>query len=172
MDGAPELDLGATRISPFRTEDADALAMLGSDPEVARQMTSIPHPFTARQAAERIARAGWHGGLCFLLAVRDAKDRLLGEIGMGSEAEPSVMIWLGRAHRRQGHGLRALEGFTGEMFRRFPFPALIADAWSDNPASIALLHRAGFVPAGEGTAPATPYHPAGPIRLFRMERRP
>jgi len=168
-----DLDIGGRGIviAPFRAAEAAALAHLGDDASVARMLPSIRLPFDAPAASARIAASRWRGRPGFRAAIRETGGDLLGEIGLGPEDPPSLMIWLGAPHRGRGHGRAAIEAFLGFVFARLAPAAVAAECYLDNPASLRLLARQGFVATGDAVE-ATPPLREGPMRyrVLRLDR--
>ncbi len=157
-------------ITPFAATDAEMLSALGDDPSVARMMTSIRIPFTPERAAARIARAPWRGRAGFLAAIRLPDGTPIGEVGVGPGPEPSINYFLGMGYRGRGLGRAAAEALLDWAFARLAPPALLAESYLDNPASIRLLEGLGFVATGDDADE----HPlrTGPARYrcYRLAR--
>ena len=165
-DTTLDIRAAGVAITPFASTEAAALARLGNDPSVARMVPSIRLPFDAAAAAARIAASRWHGRAGFRAAIRRGPAELLGEIGLGREHPPTVMLWLGSSHRRQGVGGAALDSFLDFVFDRLGPQAVAAECYLDNPASLHLLEGAGFRPVGEAVEEVPPLRP-GPVRYRR-----
>lgn len=165
--------LGTARVvlDAWRDGDAEALAALGNDRETARQLSSLPHPFTPAEAAARIAASRASPGPAFRAPLRLAGGRLIGEGGISPGAEPTLMVWLGAEWRGRGLGRAALSALLARAFADPGRAAVTAECFLDNAPSIALLTRAGFAPTGEAVAEGHALRP-GPARYrrFRLAR--
>jgi RimJ/RimL family protein N-acetyltransferase len=136
--------------------DAERLAMLANDIDIARMTTSIPHPYgvdDARGFLEQISRndPGQHAH--FALEAKDGDGGLIGMIGFHpmEDGRTQLGYWLGRAYWGKGLATEAaraaLKWATQEWRRRF----IMARHFTDNPASGEVLCKAGFLYTGEVT---------------------
>src|SRR5207249_7928079 len=80
----PELDTPRLRLRGFTTDDLDAFAAMGADPDVMRYL-GPGQPMSREACAERLAAAiyRWHfRGLPTWAVVRKADGRLIGRCGL------------------------------------------------------------------------------------------
>lgn len=134
-------------VAPFQPDDAPRFAQIMDDADIARMMQSIPYPFTPELAADWIAKRQWAGRPGFCLGIRQ-QGRLIGWVGMGG-APLSIAYALGRDYWGRGFASEAVAGFLAEMRARFGPQALVAGAYTDNPASARVLEKLGFTKTGE-----------------------
>ncbi|MCL6250647.1 GNAT family N-acetyltransferase [Altererythrobacter sp. KTW20L] len=131
-----------------------------------------------------LARAPWPYGpedaQAFCGALRDPLDLqfaitlpgvegspIIGAIGMDcTAAVPDVGYWIGRGHRGKGYASEALAGVL-EIARTLGVQRLSAGHYLDNPASGAVLKKAGFVETGE----VRPTHALGRGGQLVLSRR-
>jgi RimJ/RimL family protein N-acetyltransferase len=141
-----------------QASDADGLAGLAGDWEVARFTANIPHPYSLADAEQfivdsRIGNAlGRHLRLVMTLKRGDRPS--VGAV----ELQPSpdgvnLGYWLGKPYWGQGLAGEAAGAMIDAFFRVTVAPALGAAALLENAASQALLKRAGFQPVGLQPAP-------------------
>ncbi|MEO8115942.1 MAG: GNAT family N-acetyltransferase [Phenylobacterium sp.] len=132
-------------------EDAQRLAELLNDFNVAGMTSRIPHPygpadaeaFLDRQSAKDAERDvgfviehrqfGLVGGLAF-----DAED-----------GKPELGYWLGRPFWNRGYATEAVRGALGWARRDWRRSVVIAGHFSDNAASGQVLCKAGFLYTGD-----------------------
>jgi len=139
-------------IRPFRPEDAAAIVRHADDYEVWRRLRDrFPRPYTRRDAEEWIAFTASHDPPQHF-AIEEA-GALVGGIGLipGTDVDrvsAEVGYWLGRTAWGRGLATRALEALTDYAFRAFDVTRLFATPFDDNPASIRVLEKAGWVLEG------------------------
>lgn len=139
-------------LRPLEHEDCSALADLLNRPEVARGLCTIPKPFTPLHASAMILmiRAAEARGLEFVWAVENSEGGVIGQIGLRQTRPGSAQ--LGYAFlpefRGQGLGMEAMEAVLDWAGRQANFTRLEAEAHHDNPASLHLLEKLGFVQKG------------------------
>ena len=158
--GSRDFELLTSRLR-LRTpvvEDAGALRLIASDPRVALTTASIPHPYPRDGAIAFIQQIRSVPGtdrrnLAITLSGRDELIGMVGFIGHGTEAELSYMV----SPSCWGHGYatEAAARLVGYIFAETPFVAVIGRAMICNPASEAVLRKAGlrWVRAGDVELP-------------------
>lgn len=139
-------------LRPLEHEDSLALADLLNRPEVARGLCTIPKPFTPLHASAMILmiRASEARGLEFVWAVENGEGDVVGQIGL-RQTKPGC-AQLGYAFLPefwgQGLGREAMEAVLDWATRQTSFITIEAEAHHDNPASLHLLEKLGFVQKG------------------------
>ena len=144
-------------LRPLQGDDAAALHRLVNDWAVVRNLSRLPFPYPRALADEWIASTGRQieGGTGYHLAItgQEAGSELVGCIGLRLDMTPRVGnlgYWVGR--RFWGHGV-ASEA-VGRLARwglaNLDLERLEAHVAEDNPASAAVLRRAGFRETGRG----------------------
>jgi RimJ/RimL family protein N-acetyltransferase len=139
-------------LRPLEHEDCLALADLLNIPEVACGLCTIPKPFTPLHASAMILmiRAAETRGLEFVWAVENSEGDVVGQIGL-RELRPGC-AQLGYAFLPEFWGQRlgseALETVLDWAGRQARFTTIEAEAHHDNPASLHLLEKLGFVDMG------------------------
>ncbi len=139
-------------VEPFSGHEAAALSSLMNDPDIARMMATIPHPFSEQDAAAWLAERkfsheiGADNGFVAKVSLHDGT--LLGFVGIGG-APANTAYALGRAHWGQGYATEAMRAFLAHCTRIFALKEITAGAMFDNPASAVVLKKLGFVHVGE-----------------------
>ncbi len=139
-------------IAPFAGNEAAALSTLMNDPDIARMMATIPHPFTEVDAQkwldERVFShvIGDENGFCAKVSLHNGT--LIGFVGIGG-APVNTAYAFGRAYWGQGYATEAMQVFLTHCTRTFSLTEITAGAMFDNPASKAVLGKLGFVQVGE-----------------------
>lgn len=141
---SPEtLSLSTARfvLRPLSQADAVALCRVATH-EVARNLASIPLDMTEEMARSYIAARAWRDRPGFVLAI-EHQGQLIGGIGMGGEPV-SCMYFLSPDWWGQGVATEALSVFLTHMMPRFGLDEIVADHFTDNPASGRVLEKVGF----------------------------
>jgi 8-oxo-dGTP diphosphatase len=143
------LDTARLRLRRLEASDAEALLALAGDAEVARWTANIPHPYDLDAAHDFIARAQAASTTLVFAIERRLDGALIGVCGFGNAA-PSEEIgyWIGRPFWRQGYAAEALRRMLRLAFRSFDLAELTADILADNAASVRVVEKLGFQPAG------------------------
>jgi aminoglycoside 6'-N-acetyltransferase len=134
-------------LRPLRADDADRLAALVGDPQVARWWGSRPDDFDHHRAGF-VADA--EGNEAFAIEVDGG---LAGWLGVYEEEEPDYRhagldIFLDPALHGAGHGARALRLAARWLTRERGHHRLIIDPAAANERAIAVYASLGFRPVG------------------------
>ena len=147
----PTIETARLTLRPLRPADAPRLAALASDFDVSRMTTSMPHPYRLADAealVERALAADPSKEAAFAIDLRG--EDAVGVIGFDPDGvlAREAGYWIGRPY--WGRGLMtealgvALAWARDEWGRR----CVTARHFVDNPASAAVLLRAGFLDTG------------------------
>ena len=132
--------------------DADALARHADNLEVAKQLRDrFPHPYRredARAFVKVVAAVDPPRNFAIVVG-----GEACGGLGYepGSDVErfsAEVGYWLGQACWGRGIGTEALRLFTSYAFDELGLLRIFALPFADNPASIRILEKAGYVREG------------------------
>ena len=139
-------------IRPWRKTDADSLVQHANNANVAKWLRDrFPHPYTARDAKAFLKHA---------VAANDPTDLAIevdgaavGAIGIvpGRDVErysAEIGYWLGEAYWGRGIVTEALGLMTNHAFGELKFLRLFALPFADNPGSVRVLEKAGYVREG------------------------
>jgi RimJ/RimL family protein N-acetyltransferase len=128
--------------------DSAALVALANDPDVARYMGALPHPYTSEDARWWIATGSVQGGnLQFAITLAGAPIGGIG-ITLGTVARRGtgmVGYWLGRPYWGQGLATDALRALTEYAVAELGLVRLWAFVMAPNLASARVLEKAGYV---------------------------
>jgi RimJ/RimL family protein N-acetyltransferase len=155
------LHLGDYLLRPWRQGDAPRFAELLGDAAVWQYLPErYPGTLGLEDAEGMIALATARADHDVLAIVKDGT--VIGQVRLefdagGTAAE--VSYWLGRAYWGEGHAGRVVPAFVGAAASRHPrLDRLTARVHDDNPASAAVLARAGFARTPDADAPPWRYY--------------
>ena len=153
MADAPAADRPPADRVPFRRfepGDAPRVRELADDLELARRVASVPHPYTLELAAAWVQKviAGVASGAADSWAI-EVDRTLAGGISVfcNENGDDEVGYWLGADYRGRGLGTAVLRA-TLRRVAAAGARRLVARAMNDNPASLAVLRKCGFVATG------------------------
>jgi RimJ/RimL family protein N-acetyltransferase len=138
-------------LRPPATSDVRRIAELANDPDVARNTTSIPHPYRLADAEAFVA---WLVNLdvrrFVILVIEHRAHGPIGMMGLQHIALlPELGYWIGQGFRGQGHATEAVSGALDWSHRGWGRRAVASSHFVDNPASARVLDKAGFLYTGE-----------------------
>lgn len=146
------LELSRCTVRPWAEADLNALARHANNRNVSIHLRDrFPYPYEPEHARKFL---DW-------LATQDAPTvwaiEVDGEAAGGIGIEPKTDVerisaeigyWLGEACWGRGIVTEALQAVTAEVFRHFELMRLYALPFADNPASVRVLEKAGYVLEG------------------------
>ena len=132
--------------------DADRLTLLAGDIGVAGMVSSMPHPYGRADAEAWLARmqkADWDRDAVF--ALEHHAFGLVGMVGVTHRhgPRPELGYWLGRPFWNRGYATEAARGVLTWVKRDWRKRVVVAGHFTDNPASGAVLCKAGFLYTGD-----------------------
>ena len=131
--------------------DAEDIAAWLSEWNVARMLSAVPSPFRLEDAE------GWIAGLRGRpndLVFTIHRERLIGVVSVempeDGDGTPRLGYWLGS--RWHGHGFmtEAAGCLLDHAFSRHGLSVVRSSVFLDNPASLAVQRKLGFVETGDG----------------------
>jgi 8-oxo-dGTP diphosphatase len=163
--------------------DADELAALLDDWEVARWLAQVPFPYTPSDARDWIGQAArnWNRGVNYQFAVyrRGPGGRAAGMVGhMGLRRGPRDLdadtaelgYWFGRDHWGRGYATEAARAAIDFGFDGLGLAAIWASALPDNDRSLAVLAKAGLVETGAMRQTYAPRNATLEVPVLTIER--
>ncbi|QUS56181.1 GNAT family N-acetyltransferase [Pseudovibrio brasiliensis] len=151
MTTFPRLRTTSLTLREWRETDAPRALKLFQNHSITRMLTSKPHPFT-KADAEAFLQTAIPGDLNE--AVNWAVE-LQGEVigGVGARPlndTPGIGWWLAEEHWQKGIMFEAVSEALRYLLLERELPKIVADAFSDNMGSQALMRKLGFVHTGQG----------------------
>lgn len=112
--------------------------------------TRMPYPYALADAEAFLARAADIDSTREVNWVVDAGEGALGVLGLFTDrsTDPELGYWLGRPAWGRGYATEAAEtalDWCDQVWRR---PRVVASCFIDNPGSIRVLEKCGFVDTG------------------------
>ena len=147
---AQTLQTARLRLRAPARSDAERLAQLANDAAVARMSTRMPHPYGVDDATCFLARC--EAGDEKVFAIDHGDDGLVGMIGFqdtGRVLGPEVGYWLGQPYWGRGLATEAAQVALAWAARDWGRRCVVSGHFADNPASGAVLVKAGFLYTGE-----------------------
>lgn len=136
-----------------RAEDAFAIVPLASDWDVAKNLGTMPHPYTLEHAQTYLekAKAGRAEGTNFNYSIlRKADGTYMGSCGLHLRESGNFELgyWLGKPFWKQGYATEAARRLASFAFRELKIEKLFAGWYHDNPDSGRVLEKLGCVLSG------------------------
>jgi 8-oxo-dGTP diphosphatase len=171
----PVLHTTRLTLRPLQAGDAADFFRLINDWEICRKLPDAPFPYPAALAAEWIAAAAAdraEGRAEQFAIIETQTGALAGCAGLRLTGEQAELgYWLGRPFWGQKYGIETVRRLCEWAFATLPLRRLTATVAADNEASLHLLARAGFAPAGKGSR-VFMCRPGQklPVKFFALER--
>jgi 8-oxo-dGTP diphosphatase len=172
------IDTARLRIRALRDDDLADLVTLIGNWEVARWVSSVPHPYSEADGREWIAQVQQDHATGrprrFAIALKET-DRIIGGVGLdgstGEEShEPALGYWLGQAYWCNGYGREAVAAIIDYGFRSLGIDTIRAYTDPRNAASQKVLLHCGLINVGEIELTKPTRHGAWRAPLFRISQ--
>jgi len=136
-------------LRPGWPEDWEELLTLINDETVVRNLATAPWPYTADDAREFAQRAQERMRPHFLVTLPTADGpRLIGSAGLGTQGDDVELgYWIARNHWGQGYATEAVRAVL-RLAAALGHRRIVAQHFTDNPASARVLLKTGFRPTG------------------------
>lgn len=132
--------------------DIPALVPLANDYDVAKNLSTLPHPYTVAHGEEFMARVEQQRttGTDFNFAItRRTDEAYLGGCGVHvKQGKFEFGYWLGKPFWKQGYATEAARRLVEFAFDAFETESVWAGWYFDNPASGHVLEKLGCKPDG------------------------
>lgn len=138
----------------LQLSDAKAFSELAGDYDISKMTGSIPHPFPLYSAEFKIMylRRQKQRSLAYPYAITLDGNALIGVMDLFRSAPDAALelgYWIGKPHWGQGYSTEAAKAIIAEARDTLGVEALLAGAFTDNPASLRVLEKLGFKATGE-----------------------
>lgn len=158
-------------LRPLQRSDAPELQKIAGNDATARNMCSVKSPWPLKDAEAWIEKSRFRGQIGFRLGIELKGGRLIGSVGLGGEADPSVSYFVAEQFWGRGIVSEALSALLQYSFARFDLPMITSDVFVDNPASARVLEKHGFEKIGVDTASSPARVEPAQILLYRLDRK-
>ncbi len=165
-------------LRPPAPADAEAIHRLINDWPVVRMLSRLPYPYPRTLADEWIASTTARRALgqafdLLITGVEDGAEMVIGCIGIRLDEKPRVGklgYWVGR--RFWGHGVatEAARRIVSWALANLPIDSVQATVAIDNPASAAVLRRAGLRETGQSVEFFLARGAEEPVTIFEATR--
>jgi RimJ/RimL family protein N-acetyltransferase len=180
LTGAPGvvIETARLRMRPLRDDDLADLVSLINNWEVARWVSSAPHPYSEADGRQWIARVQQDHATGrprrFAIALKDT-DRLIGGVGLDGSTgddsdEPALGYWLGQPHWGNGYTREAVAAVIDYGLRTLCMTTIRAYTDPDNMRSQRVLLHCGLKQVGEIDLIEPTRHGARRAPLFRISQ--
>jgi RimJ/RimL family protein N-acetyltransferase len=144
------------RLRALDNGDADRIAELVGDYEVAKMLAQAPYPYGREDALRFLARARDRAADGSALVCAIDHKGLIGVIGVSEiqtiegERIGTLGYWMGRPYWGRGYATEAARALVGHAFGALGFAGLKSGHFKENGRSGRVLAKVGFRYAGEG----------------------
>jgi RimJ/RimL family protein N-acetyltransferase len=173
------IETSRLRLRSLRDDDLPDLVSLINNWEVARWVSTVPHPYSEADGREWVARVRENHATGhpqrFAIALKET-DRLIGGVGLdgstgdGSD-EPALGYWLGQPYWGNGYAREAVAAVIDYGLRTLGMATICAYTDPGNLASQKVLLHCGLARVGEIELVKPARHGARRAPLFRISLR-
>lgn len=152
IEDSPKIETRRLVLRAPEERDADRVAQLASEWDIARMSTRMPHPYALDDAKQFIAKvAGQDPRRDNTFLIEEEGQGPVGMLGFFHDGQPlpEVGYWIGKPFWGRGFATEALEGAMTWAKGKWKKRAVVAGHFADNPASGRVLSKAGFLYTGE-----------------------
>jgi RimJ/RimL family protein N-acetyltransferase len=134
-------------LRPPLPPDADQIAEWLSDPAVTQMLARVPQPYFKADARDWINKVRQSDDLVFTIH----RERLIGVVSLeGPGQSPELGYWLARPAWGKGYTSEAVEAVLAHAMATRGITSVRSSVFIDNPASLRIQHKLGFVNTGTG----------------------
>ncbi|MGF9695167.1 GNAT family protein [Rhizobium sp. 0TCS1.26] len=157
-------------------EDIDALSHLANNANIATMVSRMPHPYTAKDAADFVRRTKTGEiGKCVYAITRGDNGAFLGCCGLEPHPEDDTTLeigyWLGEPHWNKGYATEAAHALIDMAFRTRDIDQIDARCRVTNVASRRVIQKCGFQFQGSGMIGCLALGGMVPVEWFRLDRK-
>lgn len=140
-----ELETERLLLRPVSAADLPRIAALMADHDVAKNLSTAPHPYTLADAEMFFAKHSERGESHVFALVRKSDDAFIGKNGLhAKDGLVEMGYWLGKPYWGQGFGTEAARRVLAFGFNNLNLQQIVAGWFEDNPASGRILAKLGF----------------------------
>lgn len=146
-----QLETDRLILRPPNRSDIPKIVELAGDPDVARSVGRIPHPYEEQHARDYVARTqkSWQSGDdCAFAMVHKELGHMIGMAGVILPQEPytgaEIGYWVGKPYWGQGYATEAARAIVRYAFEELVVKRVFANYFTTNPASRRVMEKAGL----------------------------
>jgi RimJ/RimL family protein N-acetyltransferase len=156
-------------------EDVDALAHLANNAAIATMVSRMPHPYTAKDAADFVRRStAGEIGKCVYAITKSENGEFLGCCALEPHADGDTLeigYWLGQPYWNRGYATEAAHALIDLAFRSQQIAQIDARCRVTNVASRRVIQKCGFQFQGSGMAGNLAMGGMVPVEWYRLDRK-
>ena len=157
-------------------EDIDALAHLANNAAVATMVSRMPHPYTARDAADFVRRTNaGEIGKCVYAITKADNGEFLGCCALEPHVNDAdtleIGYWLGEPNWNRGYATEAAHALIDMAFRTRDIAHIDARCRVTNIASRRVIQKCGFQFQGSGMVASLAMGGMMPVEWYRLDRK-
>ncbi|RYC04702.1 GNAT family N-acetyltransferase [Ciceribacter ferrooxidans] len=157
-------------------EDIDALSHLANNAAVATMVSRMPHPYTAKDAADFVRRSNLGEiGKCVYAITKTENGAFLGCCGLEPhQSDPETLeigYWLGQPYWNQGYATEAAHALIDMAFRTREIRFIDARCRVTNIPSRRVIQKCGFQFQGSGMVGSLALGGMVPVEWYRLDRK-
>lgn len=157
-------------------EDIDALSHLANNAAVATMVSRMPHPYTAKDAADFVRRSNLGEiGKCVYAITKAENGTFLGCCGLephqGDPETLEIGYWLGQPYWNQGYATEAAHALIDMAFRTREIRFIDARCRVTNIPSRRVIQKCGFQFQGSGMVGSLALGGMVPVEWYRLDRK-
>ncbi|CAH0338634.1 GNAT family protein [Rhizobium sp. CECT 9324] len=157
-------------------EDIDALAYLANNAAIATMVSRMPHPYTAKDAADFVRRTNiGEIGKCVYAITKAENGEFLGccalEPHAADEDTLEMGYWLGEPYWNRGYATEAAHALIDMAFRTRDIARIDARCRVTNIASRRVIQKCGFQFQGSGMVGNLAMGGMVPVEWYRLDRK-
>ncbi|MCB1461269.1 MAG: GNAT family N-acetyltransferase [Nitratireductor sp.] len=153
----PVIETERLLLRPPHGDDVEDIAVLANNYNVAKMLSSMPHPYfaaDARDFIDRVKRASVHG--CVYAVTEARTGRFMGVAGLHEDRSrfdlPFAGYWLGEPYWGKGYASEAARALVDLFFKVTDRDQLLISCRADNHGSRRIIEKCGGRYWKSGTA--------------------
>jgi ribosomal-protein-alanine N-acetyltransferase len=143
-----ELETERLLLRPVCADDLPKVAALMADYDVAKNLSTAPHPYTLADAEAFYAKhseSRERGNAHVFVLIRKSDGTFIGKNGLhAKDGVVEMGYWLGKPYWNQGFGTEAARRVLAFGFEDLKLERIVAGWFGDNPASGRILSKLAF----------------------------
>ena len=143
-----QLETERLLLRPVSRDDLSLIAALMADYDVAKNLSTAPHPYTLADAEAfygRHSESRARGEAQVFAVTRKSDGAFIGKNGLhAKDGVVEMGYWLGKPYWNQGFGTEAARRVLAFGFEELKLERIVAGWFEDNPASGRILSKLGF----------------------------